>query len=73
VAAITTTIRGILSEIPLDHRDGFAEACAINCDVLTTIAKSSLIRRVGRLSEGKLDALHDALSFSLQFPGRSIV
>lgn len=73
VAAITTTIRGILSEIPLDHRDGFAEACAINCDVLTTIAKSSLVRRVGRLSEGKLGDLHDALAFSLQIPGPSSV
>lgn len=68
LAAITRTIRGILSEIPLDERDGFAEPCAVNCDLLSTVDKSALVRRVGRLSAGKLDALHAALAFSLQLP-----
>lgn len=68
VATITTTIRGIPSEVVLDHRDGFDTTCAINCDELLTLAKSLLVRRIGRLSEGKLDALHRALAFSLQLP-----
>lgn len=66
VASITTTIRGIRTEVALDHRDGFATASAINCDELTTIAKSRLERRLGRLSPERLDQLQAALRFALQ-------
>jgi mRNA interferase MazF len=66
VAAITGTVRGLPTEVLLDHRDGFPEACAVNCDDLTTIRKARLGRRIGRLSEAKIEALDDALRFALQ-------
>ncbi len=66
VAAITRTIRGLPTEVVLDHRDGFAEVCAVNCDDLKTIRKATLERRLGRLSETKMDSLDDALRFALQ-------
>lgn len=66
VAAVTSSIRGLPTEVLLDHRDGFAELCAVNCDQLTRVQKSDLGRRVGRLSETKIAALDDALRFALQ-------
>lgn len=66
VAIVTSTLRGIPSEVPLDRRDGFLEACAINCDELVTISKSRLDRRRGALSKARLEELDEALRFALQ-------
>jgi len=66
VAAVSRTIFGIQTEVLLDHRDGLPEVSAVNCDVLWTIEKTQLIRRLGRLSETKIDAMDDALRFALQ-------
>jgi mRNA interferase MazF len=66
VARITTTVRGIPSEVSLDHRDGFDDACAINCDTLLTIEKSLLERRFGALSTARLAEFDEALRFALQ-------
>lgn len=66
VAAVTRTVRGLQSEVELDERDGLPGACVANCDDLNTIAKSRLVRRVGRLSELKMIELHEALRFALQ-------
>ena len=68
VALVTTTMRGIASEVPLDHRDGFAAACAINCDELVTINKSRLERRRGALSTTRLVEMDDAIRFALRLP-----
>jgi len=66
VAAITSTVRGLPTEVLLDHRDGFPRLCAVNCDDLKTIRKTNLDRRIGRLSETKIESLDDALRFALQ-------
>jgi mRNA interferase MazF len=66
VAAVTRTTRGLQSEVELDERDGLPGSCVANCDDLNTIAKARLVRRVGRLSELKLNELHEALTFALQ-------
>jgi mRNA interferase MazF len=66
VAPITRTVHDVPSEVPLDHRDGLAEFSVVNCDALQTLYKRQLERRIGRLSEGKLEALDDALRFALQ-------
>lgn len=65
VAVVTSTARGIPSEVALDHRDGFVNACAINCDELVTIEKSRLERRHGALSAPRLAEFDDALRFAL--------
>ena len=66
IATITRTVRSIPSEVPLDHSDGFDEACAINCDTLQTIDKSMLERRFGALSTARLAEFDEALRFALQ-------
>ena len=69
IATITRTVRGIPSEVPLDHRDGFEDPCAINCDTLLTIEKSMLERRFGALSASRIRELDEALRFALQLTG----
>ena len=66
VAAITTTLRDVPTHVPVDHRDGLPHLSAIDCDELHTIPKSSLTRRIGRLSETKIEALDSALRFALK-------
>ncbi len=66
VAWVTSTVRSIPTEVPLDHRDGVARASVVNCDELVTIEKGELVRRIGRLSPDKIEALHEALRFALQ-------
>ena len=66
VATVTATMRGIPSEVRLDHRDGFAKPCAINCDELVTIDKSRLEQRRGAISGSRRAEFDDALRFALQ-------
>lgn len=68
VAIVTSTVRHIPSEVALDERDGLAGPSAVNCDELVTIDKSLLVRRVGRLSEGRLREFHRAVAFALGLP-----
>lgn len=69
VAAVTSTIRGIPSEVELDERDGLKARSVINCDEMVTIDKARLVRRVGRLSEQRLREFHRALGFALALTG----
>ena len=66
VASVTTNIRDVPAQILIDHRDGMKELSVVNCDELSTILKEGLVRRIGRLSELKIEALDDALRFALQ-------
>jgi mRNA interferase MazF len=71
VVEISSTIRGIDSEVPLGKRDGLARACVANADNLITIPKSWLERRAGALSAEKVSALEDAIRFSLELDDAS--
>ena len=52
VAEVTTTVRGIPQEIRLGLPEGLPKACVANCDNLRTVARSWLVKRLGRV--GKL-------------------
>jgi mRNA interferase MazF len=65
VAPVTTRIRHIPSEVSLSIEDGLPKSCVINLDVITTIAKSSLIERLSILSAAKQKAVESALHFAL--------
>lgn len=66
VAMITSTVRGIASEVPLDSEHGLAHASVANCDNLFTLAKARLGKRRGSLPIEDVDRLGDALRFALQ-------
>ena len=67
VAPVTTRIRHIPSEVPLDTEDGLSKPCVVNLDTISTIAKATLRDKLTTLSPEKLKAVEIALHFALGF------
>lgn len=67
VAPITTTVRGIASEVRLGAEDGVPRECAVNLDHVQTVAKGRLGALVATLSPGRMAEIREALLFSLGF------
>jgi mRNA interferase MazF len=65
VAEVSTTVRGIPSEVVLGRSDGLPRACAVNTDNLATIPKARLEARIALLRREKVAALDEALRFAL--------
>lgn len=65
VAPVTSTIRGVPSEVTLDERDGMKGSCAVNLHNAMTVSQGRLGRRVARLSDDRLSDICAALRFSL--------
>jgi mRNA interferase MazF len=64
VAPVTSTIRGVASEVRLDEADGMKAACAINLHGVVTVSKARLGRRLATLSSERLHELCEALVFA---------
>lgn len=47
---ITSTVRGIASEVPLGEEEGLPKACVANCDSLRMVPRSGLTRLAGQLA-----------------------
>jgi len=65
VVEVSTTIRGIASEVPLGARDGLPRKCVANADNVATIPKGWLDERIAALRSEKVVLLDEALRFSL--------
>jgi mRNA interferase MazF len=61
VAPITTTIRGLSTEVALDAANGLASPCVASCDNVTTIPKAALGEQIGVLLERQEAALSEAI------------
>ena len=61
VAPITTTIRGLSTEVPVDAANGLAGPSVVSCDNFTTIPTSALGERIGLLLDRQEDALTAAI------------
>jgi mRNA interferase MazF len=61
VAPITTTIRGLSTEVSLGVANGLEEHCVVACDHLTTIPATSLGRPIGHLLDEQEPQLTDAI------------
>jgi mRNA interferase MazF len=61
VAPITTTIRGLSTEVPLDAANGLASASVASCDNVTTIAKTALGEQIGSLLDRQEGVLSEAI------------
>jgi mRNA interferase MazF len=62
VAPITTTIRGLSTEVPVDPDNGLTEASVVSCDNITTIPRDALGAQIG----GLLDRQERDLSRAIQ-------
>jgi mRNA interferase MazF len=65
VAPITSTIRGVPSEVVLIEEDGMKAPCAVNLHNAVTVSKQRLGRRVAQLSSTRMQEICTALRFSL--------
>ena len=67
IAPITSTIRGIPSEVALTAADGLRSACAANCDDIQTVSKSKLGAFITHLSQARMRQVRAAIEFALGF------
>jgi mRNA interferase MazF len=61
IAPITTTIRGLSTEVPVGASNGLAEASVVSCDNVTTIPTSALGGQIGVLLDHQEGALSAAI------------
>ena len=65
VAPVTSTVRGIPSEVSLSQNDGMSKDCAINCDHVQTVSKNKIGALITTLSSEKLQLVSRAIRFAL--------
>jgi mRNA interferase MazF len=62
VAPITTTIRGLSSEVAVDSANGLSEPSIVSCDNITTIPTDALRAQIGVLLDRQEPALSEAIA-----------
>ena len=65
VAPVTSTIRGVPSEVIIDVEDGMKGPCAVNLHNTVTVTQQRLGRRVAQLRPSRMHEICAALRFSL--------
>lgn len=69
VAPITSTIRGVASEVRLDIEDGMKGPCVVNLHNAVTVAQAAIGQRITKLSDAKMRLVCRAIGFSLGCEG----
>ncbi len=65
VAPITSTIRGVPSEVILGEEDGMKSPCVVNLHNAITISQERLGKRLAQLNSSRMSEVCSALRFSL--------
>jgi mRNA interferase MazF len=65
VAPITSSIRGVPSEVLLDESDGMKAPCSVNLHNIVTVSQERLGKRVAGLSRPRMAEICAAIRFSL--------
>ena len=65
VAPITSTIRGVPSEVTLGVEDGMRQPCAANLHNIMTVAQTNVGRRLAQLGPSRMREVCAALAFAL--------
>jgi mRNA interferase MazF len=69
VAPITSTIRGVPSEVPLGPEDGMKHACCVNLHNVVTVSQDDVGKRLAHLTPIRMDQVCAALGFALGCDG----
>jgi mRNA interferase MazF len=69
VAPITSTIRGVPSEVALGTEDGLRQPCAANLHNIMIVSQKGLGRRLAQLSPRRMREVCAALAFALGCDG----
>ena len=64
VAPITSTIYGAPSEVVVGESEGLKHTSAVNLDHVQTVEQSRLVRRVGQLSQVRMNEVCRALAIA---------
>lgn len=66
VAEISTTVRGLAAEVPIDHvAVGLDRSSVVNCDGIHTVAQSMLTTRLGAVDPHVVDRVCAAVGYAL--------
>jgi mRNA interferase MazF len=65
IAPLTSTIRGVPSEVVLTEEDGVKAVCAVNLHNTVTVSQNRLGKRVAHLGSTRMAQVCTALRFSL--------
>ena len=66
VAELTTSIRGLAVEVPVDRDEaGLSGASVVNCDGIYTLRRSVLSDRAGKLSDPTMLRICRSLTYAL--------
>ena len=65
VAPVTSTIRGVPSEVVLSQEDGMKRPCAVNLHNAVTVPQQRLGRRLAQLGSVRMNEVCAALRFAL--------
>lgn len=69
VAPITSTIRGVPSEVALGPEDGMKQPCVVNLHNVITVSQQNLGRRLAQLGPRRMREVCAALAFALGCDG----
>lgn len=61
VAPITTTARGLSTEVPVGPANGLEAQCVVSCENIVTVSASALGHQIGVLLPTQEDALTEAI------------
>ncbi len=61
VAPITTTVRGLSTEVAVDSANGLSEPSVVSCDNITTIPANAVGEQIGLLLDSQEQALREAI------------
>ena len=62
VAPITSTIRGLSTEVPVDKANGLDRDSVVSCDNITTVPRAAIGRLLGYLLPAQEPALAHAIT-----------
>jgi mRNA interferase MazF len=65
VAPITSTVRGVPSEVVLGPEDGMKQVCAVNLHNVVTVPEAGVGRRLAQLTPQRLREVCAALAFAV--------
>ena len=64
-APVSSTIRGLSTEVPVGPQDGVRAESAANLDNVQLLSRDRLVRRVGRARPSTMRAICEALSIAV--------
>lgn len=68
VGPVTSTIRGLTTEVELTEADGVRRPCGVNLDNLLLVSRARLLRRVGTATPGTLTTMCAAAAEAIGCP-----